>query len=143
MAQVNLAPSVAVDADGDDYRHRDDPPGLADLHMRRIDPETGPVALDRAIKESLDPFDVLPKNPDNLDWNFPLMIPGSGRGEFHEGIEVHGGADRLRSEAGRGWRTDRRGLLKGWHHRRDVLQLAQDLCGADAVGDEAVAAARG
>jgi len=30
------------------------------------------------------------------------MIPLMGEGEFHESIEVYGGADRLCSEAGRG-----------------------------------------
>lgn len=35
-----------------------------------------------------------------LSWNFPLMIPVSGEGEFLEGIEVLGGADRLCLEAG-------------------------------------------
>ena len=34
------------------------------------------------------------------NWNFPLMIPRSGRREFHEVIEVHGSTDRLCSEAG-------------------------------------------
>jgi hypothetical protein len=47
----DVAPSVAVDADSDDDRHRDDPSGLAHLHLGRVDPETGPVILDETIKE--------------------------------------------------------------------------------------------
>ena len=44
--------------------------------------------------------DVLPAFRTDLSWNFPIMIPGSGRGEFHEDVEVHRGANRLRTEAG-------------------------------------------
>jgi hypothetical protein len=44
--------------------------------------------------------DVLPLFWTVLSWNFPLMIPGLGRGGFHESVEVHGGSDCLRSEAG-------------------------------------------
>ena len=46
--------------------------------------------------------DLPPENWTVLGWNFPLMILGSGQGQFHEGIEVHGGADRVRPQAGGG-----------------------------------------
>ena len=38
-------------------------------------------------------------NQSVFGWSFPLMIP-DGRREFHEGIEVLGGADRRCPEAG-------------------------------------------
>jgi len=47
----HLAAAVAVDADRDDYRRRDDAPTLTRLHVSRIDPQIGPVALDRAAQE--------------------------------------------------------------------------------------------
>lgn len=39
--------------------------------------------------------DVPPDFRTVLGWNFPLKIPMTGEGEFHEEIEVLGGADRL------------------------------------------------
>lgn len=62
----NLTPTVAVDADGDDDRHRDDPAGLAHLHIGRVDPQIGPVALDRPVEEGLDPFVDLFAEPRDL-----------------------------------------------------------------------------
>src|SRR6476469_4403508 len=47
----HLAAAVAVDADRNDYRRRDNAPTLARLHVSRIDPQIGPVALDRAAQE--------------------------------------------------------------------------------------------
>lgn len=47
-------------------------------------------------------LDLLPENPAILNWDFPIMIPDQG--EFHENEQVHGDADRLRFEAGGGWR---------------------------------------
>ncbi len=49
----HLAAAVAVDADGDDHRGGDDPAVLADLHVGRVEPEIGPVALDRPVEEGL------------------------------------------------------------------------------------------
>ena len=54
-----------------------------------------------------------------------------------------GGADRVRFEAGRGWHGGGGGLPQGRDQRGDVLQLAEEVCRADALGDEAAAAARG
>ena len=48
----HLAPAVAVDADRDGDGDRDDAPGLADLHVGGVEPEIGPVALDRAGRGS-------------------------------------------------------------------------------------------
>jgi hypothetical protein len=50
----HFAPAIAVDANGDDDRHRDDAAVLAHLHISGIDPEIGPVALDGAVEESFD-----------------------------------------------------------------------------------------
>ena len=58
--------------------------------------EGNPAVLVAAIRQ----LDVLPAFRTDLSWNFPFMIPGSGRGEFHEDVEVHGGADCLCAEAG-------------------------------------------
>lgn len=42
----HLAPTVAGEADGDDHRGRDDAARLPELHRCRVQPETGPDALD-------------------------------------------------------------------------------------------------
>ncbi|MGN8115379.1 DEAD/DEAH box helicase family protein [Labrys sp. 22185] len=45
--------------------------------------------------------DVPPAFRSVLSWNFPLMIPMTGEGEFHEEVEVFGGTDRLHPAPGR------------------------------------------
>ena len=45
--------------------------------------------------------DVLPDFRSVLNWNFPVMIPAMGEGEFHEEVEVLGGTDRLHPTPGR------------------------------------------
>jgi len=52
----NLAPAIGVHAYRDDHRDRDDAAVLADLHVGGVDPQLGPVALDRALQESRHPF---------------------------------------------------------------------------------------
>ena len=54
MSQSYLAPTVAVDADRDDDRDRDDPTVAACLHIGRVEPDIGPITFDRAIEERLD-----------------------------------------------------------------------------------------
>ena len=49
----HLAPAVAVDADRDDHGDRDDAAVLAHLHVGGVDPQVGPVALDRPVEEGL------------------------------------------------------------------------------------------
>ena len=44
--------------------------------------------------------DVPPGFRTVLRWNFPLMIPLWGEGEFHEEVEVFGGPDCLHSAPG-------------------------------------------
>ena len=51
----DFAPAVAVDADGDDDGDRDDAAGLANLHVGGVDPQIGPIPLDRAVEEGFDP----------------------------------------------------------------------------------------
>ena len=48
----HLAAAVAVDADRDDHRDRDDAPAATDLQIGRVDPQVGPVAFDRAIEKA-------------------------------------------------------------------------------------------
>lgn len=60
--------------------------------------ETGSDSAASAIL--VNSSDVPPVFRTVQSWNFPFMILLSGRGEFHEEIEVHGGADRVRVEAG-------------------------------------------
>jgi hypothetical protein len=62
----HLAPAVAVHPDGHDHRDRDDPAGLADLHVGRVEPEIGPVAFDRPVEEALDPVVDLLAEPADL-----------------------------------------------------------------------------
>ncbi len=45
--------------------------------------------------------DLLPDFRIVLSWNFPIMIPLTGEGEFHEEVKVFGGADRLHPASGR------------------------------------------
>ena len=49
----NLAPAVAVDADRNDHRDRDDAAILAHFHVGGVDPQIRPVALDRTSEERL------------------------------------------------------------------------------------------
>ncbi|MGW9820806.1 hypothetical protein ACUXK4_003383 [Methylorubrum extorquens] len=45
-----------------DHRHRDDAAGLARLDVSRVDLEVRPPALDRPIKEGVDPLvDIIPQ----------------------------------------------------------------------------------
>ena len=49
----HLAPSVAVDADGDDDGDRHDAPPATDLQVGGVDPQIRPVAFDRPLQEGL------------------------------------------------------------------------------------------
>jgi hypothetical protein len=62
----HLAPAVAVDADRDDHGDRDDAAGLAHLQVGGVDPEIGPVALDRPVEEGLHPLVDLLAQPADL-----------------------------------------------------------------------------
>ena len=50
----HLAPAVGINADGDDDRDRDDVMVSPGLHVGGVEPDIGPVALDRAGGDALD-----------------------------------------------------------------------------------------
>jgi len=52
----DLAPTIAVGSDRYDDGDRHDPALLAHLHVGGVDPEIGPVALDRPVEEGFHPF---------------------------------------------------------------------------------------
>jgi hypothetical protein len=45
-----FAAAVAVDANRDDHRRRDDAPTLAHLHVSGVDPQIGPIAFNWALR---------------------------------------------------------------------------------------------
>src|SRR2546423_5621332 len=49
-----LAPAVAIDADRDNHRDRDDVAVTARLHIGRVQPDIGPFALERTVEEGCD-----------------------------------------------------------------------------------------
>lgn len=53
-------------------------------------------------RDLLGRVDVPPDFRSVLSWNFPLIIPVMGEGEFHEEVEVLGGADRVHLAPGGG-----------------------------------------
>jgi site-specific DNA recombinase len=56
----DLATAFAIHGDGDYCRHRHDAPAVTDFQVGGVEPEIWPLALDRALEESVDPFvDVL------------------------------------------------------------------------------------
>ena len=68
----DLTPALVVDGHSHGHRDRDDASGLAHLHISRIQPQIGPVALQRSIEEAVDlivdlaaqPGDLLLETPD-------------------------------------------------------------------------------
>src|SRR5467141_3166384 len=50
----HLAPAIAIDADRDDHRDRDDVAVAARLHIGRIQPDIGPLALERTVEKGHD-----------------------------------------------------------------------------------------
>lgn len=84
---------------------------------------------------------------------FPFLGPvQAGKFQFRiglvaesedEGIEVFGGADRVRFAPGGGRYGHWRRVPQGRGQRGDVLQLAQEVFGFAGVGDELAEAARG
>ena len=62
----HLAPAVGVDADGDDDRDRDDVMVAPGFDIGGVEPDVGPVALDRAAEEGLHPLVYLRAEPRDL-----------------------------------------------------------------------------
>jgi hypothetical protein len=50
---ARYVPAVAVDVDRDDHRDRDDAPIPANFKVGDVDPQIGPIALDRSLQENL------------------------------------------------------------------------------------------
>ena len=99
--------AVAVDADRNDYRRRDDAPTLARLHVSRIDPQIGPVALDRAAQEGFHLLVNLLAQPADLALGdaghahrFDEIVDRSGRDAMHISLLHHRG-ERLFGQAAR------------------------------------------
>ena len=74
------APTLIVDGDGRDQR--DDAPGLAHLHIGRVQPEIGSVALESSIEEALDLVVDLAAKPRDLalgepGGTCPARVPGA------------------------------------------------------------------
>src|SRR5690606_36628189 len=74
---------------------------------------------------------------------FCRMFPWLGEESWHEGIEVHGRAEGVRGQAGRGRYARGGDLPQGRDQPGDVLQLEEEVRRAFAVGDAAFARARG
>ncbi|MGN7161785.1 hypothetical protein ACTHQV_18155, partial [Sphingomonas sp. SAFR-052] len=71
--------------------------------------QQAPVVLTKHKRHDLLPVfwtawscDLLPVFWTALRWKIPVMVEGQGSGASDEEVEVFGGADRLRAEAGRG-----------------------------------------
>ena len=62
----DLTPALVVDGHSHGHRDRDDASGLAHLHISRIQPQIGTVALQRSIKEAVDLIVDLAAQPGDL-----------------------------------------------------------------------------
>jgi hypothetical protein len=62
----DLAPSIAIDADGDDGGRRDDAAAAAHLQVGRVEPNIGPIPFYRATEEGFDPLVDLLAQPADL-----------------------------------------------------------------------------
>ena len=69
----HLAPAVAVDADRDDHRDRDDVTVAARLHIGRVQPDIGPLALQRPVEEGRDLAVDLAAQPATWLLEMPVM----------------------------------------------------------------------
>ena len=70
----HLAPSVAVDADGDDDGDRHDAPATTDFQIGRVDPQIGLVAFDRPLQEGFHlAIDLFAQTRDTWLFEMPLM----------------------------------------------------------------------
>ena len=102
----DFAPLIAVDADGDNDGHGDDAAVLTDLHVSRVDPEIGPVALDGAIEEGFDAVVDLLAQPADLALGdaahahrLDEIVDGPRRDALDIGFLDHRGQGLLRQPA--------------------------------------------
>ncbi len=89
----HLAPAVGVDADGDDDGDRDDLVVAPDLHVGGVQPDIGPVALDRTVEEGVHTLIYLATEPRHLALADPLhahrldqVIDGAGGDALDVGL---------------------------------------------------------
>ena len=117
----HLAPAIGVDADRDGHGDGDDPPGLADLHIGRVEPGIGPVALDGAGEEVAD----------------ALVDLGAEAGDLAAADALHAhGADQVAHRAGA-----RR--LPSFRRSASLRGDRRGNSGHDSIGHRARHAARG
>jgi hypothetical protein len=81
-----------------------DPPSLIGEEWNSLEGTAAKVLLADQLSRSCfrgsAEADVLPDFRGVWNWNFPIMIPATGEGEFHEEVEVLGGTDRLHPAPG-------------------------------------------
>jgi hypothetical protein len=126
----DLAPAVGADRDSDYRRHRDDAAALALLEVGGVEPEIGPLALQRPIEEGVDTLvDVLAQLGD-------LRLRDAREAHRLDQVVDAPGRD----PADPGFLNDRHqgllGHLAGLEERREVAALAQ-LGDAQLQGAEA------
>jgi hypothetical protein len=115
----HFAPAIAVDGDSDDHRNRDDATVLTGLHVGRIQPKIGPVALQWSIEKGRDlvvdfsaqPADLAFRNAGHAHC-FDQIIDRARRYSLNVGLLDHRG-ERLLGHAAR--------FQKG----REITALAQ------------------
>lgn len=90
--------AVGVHADRHDDGHRDDAPVLANLHVGRIDPEVGPLALDGPVEEHTHALVNLLAQARDLALRDARaahcpheVVHGAGRDALDVGLLDHGG----------------------------------------------------
>src|SRR5882672_1531600 len=69
----HLAPAIAIDADRDDHRDRDDVAVAARLHIGRIQPDIGPLALERTVEKATILPSISPHRRDTWLFEMPVM----------------------------------------------------------------------
>lgn len=80
-------------------------------------------------------IDLLPVSWTVLRWRARVQWPGDGGGDEAIGV-FQRRVTSLRAEAGGGRDEDRGGLQDGRDQRGDVLQLTQEVCRSNALGDD-------
>ena len=109
------------------------------------DPRPTPRAWEVSAQPRCPVIDLPLENWTVLIWNLPLMIPGSGQGEFHEAVEVHGGVDRVRPQTSGGRFADCEGVLQDLQkssicppllRRRDHHELIRSIPILDLSSDQ-------
>src|ERR1700736_908297 len=96
----HLAPAVAADGNSDDDGDRDDATAGADLHIGRIEPEIGPVALQRPIEKGGDLAVDLAAQPADLAFRDARHAPSRGAGRGDRRLRGRDLLDRVPALAG-------------------------------------------